>query len=388
MNLLERTFEQYWDTQLQGLISERQMAIDFYSNAHEEHVRKYIRIDADDIPYTWSGLTKRVVDKRSVVYKKPATRYVNDVYNEITKSKDYWMKEAERRSRLTGVIAVRPFWNGKEFKYQIIQNFLPIFGDNELHPIGIAYPLSTGSRAEQVWAYWDAENHFVTDANGSKLKDQSSWGVNEENVNPYGVLPFAFLHISPVVNDFWTPGAFDVVNTNLMTDLALTDLNYVLRYQSFKQIYTKGLQDAEAVSIKLGYNYAPNIPNETEIGILDLQPRVNETTEAIKFQIQNIERNYGLNISWGMEGSPSGFSLVVQNIDLLQGWEDDKDIAKEWERDLFEIERAIYAVETRRQLPDTFELDLAEVSFPIDKQAETSYWDWKVKNNLATYADY
>ena len=385
---LARAFDDYYTKQITGMIDERIKLVDFYNGNHPEYIGKFIDIDADDIPISFTNITKSIINKISQVYQTGPSRDCasgEDKYNELTVQKDFWMKEIERRTNLLGVVAVRPILKNGEFTYQIIQNFLPLFDPGDtLNPVGITYPINNEGRDNQLWAYWDENEHYIVNARGERIKNQSDYGVNEEMINPLGILPFVFCHSSAVVNDFWTPTAYDIVDANEKIDLDLSSLNYELRYQSFKQLYATGINDSTA--IKLGYNNVPVLPEGATLNSLDMQPRFNETVGSIKFQLQMIERNYGLNINWGMEGSPSGFSLVVQNIDLLRSWRDDIEISRMWERDLFEVEKAVAGFEGISF--DGLTVNFAEPSLPVNKQEEMAYWQFLVDKGLKNWADY
>ncbi len=390
--ILTQVFQEYWLNQISGIKEDRFKAVDFYENNHKDYIEQYIQIDADDIPITYTGITKKIIKKVAQVYNNPASRTLEqgeDKYLDVTELKDYWNKEAERRTKLLGVIAYGAFWKDNKLDYRIIQNYIPIFDGDSLNPIGITYPIIGGEKAEQVWVVWTDQEHYVTDSEGQRLKasEQELYGVNEEQINPYGICPFTSQHARPLVSDYWTQGAEDLINANEMIDLNLTDLNYLARYQAFSIIYTTGLNDGDAQKIKISAKDVIGLPDGTTINSLDLQSKINDLIESIKFQVQLIERNYGLNINWGIEGAPSGFSLVVQNVDLLEAWKDDIGIANIWEKEIFEIEKRIIEVETGVKV-DGLKVNFAEPRLPINKTEEMAYWDWLVERKLKTWADY
>jgi len=370
--------------------------IDFYDGTaaqRESYIKEYLKITAGDIPFSFSNLTGKIIRRVSNVYRNTPTRYFEKEYEDypnLTAEKNTVLKHLERMAHLIGVPALRIYWKDDGFHYQIIRYYEPIFEGDSLNPVGITYPLNTGAAEPEYWVYWDLESHYVIDNDGNRVKNQEKFGVNEDMINPYGILPFVFAHEQPVYEEFFAGGDDDLIDANLKIDLALTNLNYAIRYNSFKQAYAKGL-NLNSSNLQVGYNKIMMLEGDTstsDIGIIDFSIDLNQIIEAIKFQIQMVERNHDLSINWGMEGSPSGFSLIVQNIDLLAAWEDDIDQARIWERDIYEVEKIVGAVDGDLSLPETLHVDFAEVKFPVDPVDERAQWEWEWANGLSSKLDY
>lgn len=368
--------------------------VDFYIGAPgnvEPYIKPYLNVDEKDIPFSFTNITRRVIDRRSQVYKNEPTRYFDKEYkkyDDYIRDKNIYLKNYERYARLIGTVAVRPQWDTDGyFRYQMIPYFRAYFGSDPMNPEAIAYPLKTDKAMPEFWAYWDDENHFVMDNAGIRVRNQAAFGVNEEMINPYGEIPFAFFHIRLPILDFWEGGADDIIDANEKIDLALTELNYGIRYGTFNQPYGTGLQQTD--KLKVGYNQLMAISDrEATLGVLNIDSKIMNIIEGIKFQIQLIERNNNLNINWGMEGSPSGFSLVVQNIDLLTGWEDDIGVCRQWERDLYQKERIVAKTDAGLTLPEKIHVDFAEVEFPLDPAEERARWEWEWQHGLSSKLDY
>ena len=96
-----------------------------------------------------------------------------------------------------------------------------------------------------------------------------------------------------------------------------------------------------------------------------------------------------MSLNWELQGSPSGFSLIVKNIDLLDNWEDDIEFCIEWERDLLELEKHVYKIEKAKTLPQNdLSVNFQDVQFPIDPKEKREQWDWDIKRNYKTHIDY
>jgi len=368
--------------------------VDFYLGAPgniSPYIEQYINTDEKDIPFSFTNITRRIINRRSQVYKRTPSRFFEKEYtkyDEVIGNKNVYLKEAERYTRLIGTTALRVMWDTDGyFRYQSIPYFKAYFNGDQFKPYAIAYPLKTGAKTPEFWAYWDPENHFVMDNQGIKVGNQAAFGVNDGMINPYGVLPFAFLHKSVPVLDFWTVGSDDIIDANEKIDLAMTELNYGIRYGTFNQPYGTGIEKTD--KIKVGYNQIMALSSgEATLGVLNIDAKIINIIEGIKFQFQVVERNNDLGINWGMEGAPSGFSLVVQNIDLLVGWEDDIEVCRMWEEDIYELEKVVGKIDGRVTLPDNMRVDFAEVEFPVNPEEERARWEWEWTHGLSSKIDY
>lgn len=360
---------------------------DYYNGNQKGYIKNYIDRSDDDIPYSYTNLTRKLIKKIANVYNESPTRVISpegksDKYADATKDKNAFMKECERQTKLLGNTAVLVHYdpNAKRFTYKLIKYFVPAFDETGENVIAVGYPIDTG-KPDAMWYWANDEEYWVSDNTGRRMG-----GHVLNQPNELGFLPYAFLSKDNTFSDFWSPDSADIVDTNEMINLALTDLNYELRYQSFKQLYISGDNGDFGDQVEVGYNRVINIPAGATAGAVDLKTDLTSTIEAIKFQVQMLERNYGLSINWGIEGAPSGFSLMVQNIDVLENWEDDIIVAEKWEREIFEIEKAILAKYGIRV--DSLDVNFAEVSFPIDEGELRQKWDWLIEKNIATPADF
>ena len=175
---------------------EQDMCIDYYQfNNTRQYIKKYFSGTLQtEIPLYAVNMTKRLIDRISLVYKNPPERMLEDErYLELTEDKNFTLKRIERIHNLLGTIALQVIWNDGKFNYVPRLEFEPIFdADDPMNPIGIVYPAqkttdSIYQTQEDEYIYWDNERHFRFDINGNIIH------INDEDVNPYGVLPFVFI---------------------------------------------------------------------------------------------------------------------------------------------------------------------------------------------------
>ena len=100
--------------------------------------------------------------------------------------------------------------------------------------------------------------------------------------------------------------------------------------------------------------------------------------------------NHGIRAQWSQEGGTpaSGWSLMVQNLDLLENREDDVPLWSVYDNQVYEIERAILDVESGGWLPDDRPVNFSEVKFPLSPQEERDNRDWRLEKGLDSIVDY
>ena len=373
-----------WENQ-EKLMEVRDEALDYYTyNNTAKYIDQYFSGTLQqEIPIYNVNLTKKLVNRISLVYKNPPIRSIeNDKYHELTSDKDWKFKNLERIHNLLGTIAVQVCWEDDHIKYNPILHFCPIMDPyNPLKPIAITYPLnkSTGdwrNTEDDLYVYWSETEHYMFDSHGKIIQ------VNEDNVNPYGILPFVFIQPTHMVDEFWNEGAMDIALGNKQIDVAMTMLQHHIRTAG-GQFVIEGRVDAN--NIQLGLNKVV-VVDEGSMSNISSNTDVTSIKEGIEFQLKTIAFNNNLNFDFGLSGSKSGVALKIENLDLIEAREDEVEKWRRAEKEIFAIEKQVLATELNIQLSD-MTVDYAEVEFP-DYDREREEWDWKFKHGLADRYDY
>ena len=404
--LIKQTFDRYVGESSEIRWNDMVKRRDFYDGNHEEYTRKLIKLaeaSNDDFPFTYTAITKWIAKKISYVYKTAPERDVSTEYKDLIVKKDGWLKETERQARIFPVVALRPYVDGDVFNYQIIRLFHGVTNPYDHSKfIKMWYPVNYDG-FDELFVYWDAEKYMILDNAGNPIKDRDMKGKGREirewfkvkpnNENIYKTIPFAFCRFDKVIDNPWSGGGDDIVNANEQINLALTDLNWLNRYQSYKQLVI--ISDDSSDKIETGYDKVIRLrPSDNNSGqsvgatVLDLQANFTENFAVIKNQLDLLAKTRGMSLNWELQGSPSGFSLIVKNIDLLENWEDDIGFCTDWERDIFEIEKVVYTIETAKSFPETkLSVNFQDVKFPNDPSEERKNLDWGVENNYMSVLD-
>jgi hypothetical protein len=364
---------------------ERDMALDYYQYSNtDKYIRNYFGGSLqEEIPLYTTNLCKRIIKRISLVYKDAPVRQADDNYIDYSGRKDYEMKQFERLHNLLGTIAVRIYYkNGKIYRMPILE-YEPIFDmDDCINPIAIVYPLthpvsSKSSTEEDLFAYWSDEEHFLLNGKGEKVK------VNDEDINPYGVMPFVFLQPDTLVDEHWNTGAVDIAEANKQVDIAMTMLQHHIR-SAGGQFVISGRVDSN--NIEIGLNKVV-VLEEGSMSNLNANTNITGIIEGIKFQLQNVASNHHLAFDFGVNGNKSGVALKIENLELLESREDATEQFREIEKEMYNIESRVLEAETGLSLSPDFSVDFTEVKFP-DPAQEMQEWEFKFKHGIADPIDF
>ena len=369
------------------LYEQQDMCIDYYQfNNTQRYINKYFSGTLQqEIPLYAVNMTKRLIDRVSLVYKNAPERETGDVrYEDYTRDKNFTLKRIERIHNLIGTIALQATYVEDKFVYIPRLEFEPIFDPNDpMNPIGIVYPAQKTSDSiyqtqEDEFIYWDAERHFRFDMSGNIIH------INEDDVKPYGVLPFVFIQPNHQIDEFRKTGAgTDICLANCQVDVAMTMLQHHIR-KAGGQFVIQG--NVETNNIELGLNKVVVI-DDGQMSNLNPNVNIQAIIDGVKFQLQQVAINHHLSFDFGLSGSKSGVALKIENIELLESREDDVEKFRRVEKELYKLEKAILEVEKNVSLPEDFNIDFAEIDFP-DFEREREEWDWKFNHGIADVIDY
>ena len=366
---------------------ERDACIDYYKySGTEQYIRKYFKGRLQkDIPLYTQNFAQRLINRISMVYKNAPIRNVDsDNYTEFINSKDYQLKKIERLHNLLGTIAIKvcPDYDGL-MQYTPVVKFLPFCNEYDTDkPVAIAYKIGAdpNDTNNKRYVFWSESDHFIFDSNGSRYAPSED---NAEMINPFGVLPFVFLQPATQVDEFWNDGAKDIVIANRQIDIAMTMLQHHIR-SAGGQFVIQGRVDSN--QIELGLNKAVIIE---EGSMTNLNPNIdiNSIVDGIKFQLQHIFQNHHVTFDYGINGSKSGVSLKIENLELIESREDEIEKYRIAEREIYAIEQTI-ADTLNTPLNSDFSIDFAEVEFPLTPEQEQARWDWFFANGIKDKIDY
>jgi len=364
----------------------RLVARDFYNGYTESYTNKYFSNKLlSKIPVANVNITKRIIDRISLVYMKPPKReYSNENFPTLLHGKESKMQRAERMTNLLEHILIKPTWRNGVLDYDLIMDFEAMFGDDPLRPIGYTYPLSIKASVmddtPELTAYWDEENTFVFDANG-KIQDDPD---NPDHINPYGVLPFVecFKNGRPEYSYIDTSPAMDIVATNLEVNVSECNSNANTMFQSFGYMYVNGSQ-VEKDTLEVGQDKISFLGIDGTMNIVSPPNTVDALASSIEHSYKLLAQNYHLNISF-VEGAvaQSGVALKLRNQELTDSRIYDVIRWREVEHKMFELESIILGVEAGINGGELLKLDYKEDEIILSQQEQRENWEWLLSHGL------
>ena len=375
----------------------RYEALDYYKGNTKEYVKNFFSSNMLEKIVTGNiNITKRVIDRISLVYMIPPIRtYTNENFPELLIHKDLKMQRLERMTNLLDGLLFKPCWRIDDkgqghIEYDIIFDYEPLFyGDDPLKPDAYIYPINMkasvlSDEAEQ-FAYWDKDNHFIFDKNSKIYSNED----NPDMINPYGVLPFleSYRDGKPEYSYMDVDASTDLIQTNLAINVAETNKNANVMFQSFGYMYVNGAGIDKDV-MEIGQDKINYLGIDGTINIVAPPNSVPALDESVKSSYKMLSQNYHLPVSF-VEGTTaeSGVALRLRNQELQDDRKSDVMKWREFEKELFELERLIYAVEEGKDGGDLEDVDFDEATEILSNQEQREKWDWELSKGIIDEAD-
>ncbi len=365
----------------------RKMLNYYGGNSTHQYIQDYFAADAfKEIPCYNANFTRRFVNKMSRIYTVGANRNVNKQYDQLTIKKDARMKHVERMTRLMGTVATQIIY--KEHNGMAYFDYRPVYYFNvhlsdPFTPSAIMYPLlmqpDDVSYVEKCeWAYWDESIYAHYDENGN---------IVEEYEHGYGILPFLFTHREEQIDEFFVDGANDIVDCNEQVNIAMTEMQLGLRFQMFGQPFMTGVDSDKRIE-RAGSDQIIDLPEGATFGIVSPAGNIESVIENIKFQVDLVAQNNHLYVQFAQDGgeTPSGIALKIKDLERFEDYQDDLELWRMYEHELYYIEREIAAYNNIK-LPEKLKLDFNEPEYPKTVQDQVLLDEHRLKHHMIDEVD-
>ena len=358
--------------------------LDYYTGTEtNKYIKDYFSGDAlNEIPSYCANFTRRFINKMSRIYTVGASRNVSDSYSSLTRKKDTKMKHVERMTRLVGSVATQVIYRDDLpqpcFDYRPVYYFDVHLGENPFVPEAITYPImmnvSDVSSTERLqYAYWDKERYIHYDEDGS---------IINEYLHGYGIIPFLFTHKEDQIDSFFVEGANDIVNCNEHVNIKLTEVALGLRFQMFGQPWVSGMYGDKRLE-RAGSDTILDLPEGSTFGIAAPEGDINAVIESVKFQLDLVAQNNHLYVQFAQDGgeTPSGIALKIKDLERFEDYQDDLDLYRMYEHDLYYIEKKI-ALYNNIKLPEELKIDFKEPEYPKTVQDQILLDEHRLKHHM------
>ncbi len=233
--------------------------------------------------------------------------------------------------------------------------------------------------------YWDAENTFTYDGNGKIYTDE----LNPDMINPYGRLPFVecWRDGKPESSYLDTDPSTDLIQTNTMINVAETNKNANIMFQSFGYIYVNGSQ-VEMDTLEVGADKISFLGADGTMNLVSPPDTVGTITNAVTTAYKMLAQNYHIDISF-VEGvtAMSGIALKIRGQELQDSRVSDVIRWNEVEKQLFELEKLMIAVDLGKDAGELESIDFTETQEVLSDKEKREKWDWELSKGLIDEAD-
>ena len=213
-----------------------------------------------------------------------------------------------------------------------------------------------------TYALWTKDQHVVVRA---RKEDRESFGADTEvkvnidfvpipsnpnNVNPLGVLPFAYLSKdNSVDNPYFNPITEQTITWNEMNSITMTASmiqgtgQYVLKYPESMQGNMDNISMGMHIAVELPQKEAPGLPS-TDAQFISPNPDLQGMLNVQAEYLSKVLKEQGIFSSQGVGGDSETFSSALEravaNADVQSLIESNQMLYQSVEKDVFEIFKA------------------------------------------------
>ena len=370
----------------------------------------------------FSNIVRPIIDQVSMLYKRPPLRKlmragaevdgpIADLYGDLQRNAnmDAVMRTVNRYTNLLQTVAVMAVWRNERVELDILTPDILNVVQDPKDPTKAAAVIIEQAYGDSValddqanpygvrklYIVWTPQDHAVFNEQGTFMSELS----NEERVNPYGLIPAAFFRDDLALGEFWGEGGDELVNAQEAINVKLTELNQLIKLQSFSIPVFVGDAPPEGITVDPSNFISIPLGDATGRGQPDFKfvspdPKIGDLLGVIKEEVSRIAISYGISPEqFRLSGSPaSGFALQVLNQRIDDKRENDAAIYRDAERDLFNAMRAVWNAHNppARAIPEDVELtvDFTENEAPQDPAAEDARWLVRINNGIKSRADW
>lgn len=401
-----------------------------YYSGDSSNVLEYLRIalaityDTDDIKemqFQWINLVEKVINQMSVVYRQPPKKEIrinNEVDEELT---EYYLnimplnlnnvdKMAHRLAKLHNTSITHVIYNEEKerFQYRVLPSYLYDIKHDFEKLTEVSYEKYFHDSGEDEWyqVFWTDEDLFRSDAFGniSSLPDK------EDQINPWGRLPFASLMLKETV-EFWGEGQNDLVNVNENVNFLMTKV-----FNSDIIMGTEGT----TLAINLGLTKV----GEVEEGVKKVRASrkhpltaENVRTDMVKPSLEHITTSphikdireyidWAIKLEASLKGLPasailsetkdtSDYQKLMDTVDQMEMRSDDIEPCRVYEKERFDITRTINnklanTEKGLQEIPENADLmvDFIDIEVQLTAEDKRKQREFEFKHGLSTPVDW
>jgi hypothetical protein len=139
---------------------------------------------------------------------------------------------------------------------------------------------------------------------------------------------------------------------------------------------------------RAGSDQILDLPEGATYNIASPAGDINAVIENIKFQLDLVAQNNHLYVQFAQDGgeTPSGIALKIKDLERFEDYQDDIELWRMYEHELYNIEREIAAY-NNINLPDKLKLDFNEPEYPKTIQDQVTLDEHRLKHHMIDEVD-
>lgn len=352
------------------------------------------RVIINDIP--------RFIDRLCLLYKNPANRTFTgskEIIPIFEKGLNRNIKEFHRIAKLQNTILVRPLFENGKFTFIVLDRSRAIvktMEDDYNYMTELIYPRELTIRDESVTIYyhWDADKIWVTDKDNNEIRNLPENITKDLGANPYKEIPFIVLRLRDGYDDFWGDGIPEVVNNNEIISGKLSD-TVAKQWMSFG--YGIGTNLGKKSKEMRFAPYEIIVANDVRADMA--QPKLEfvtpdhkvledrDLTDWLRKTVGNAMGMSGASMSEQIS-EMSGYSKQMDNIEIADQNNDDRDVLIEFEFELNRLMNKEYLLIEKKNGVVLSQVNLREYQFPKSTNEIWEEREYELKYDISTPEDW
>lgn len=400
----------------------------------------YSSNDIEEMQINYINLVKKMIDQMAVVYREPASRYfealepvktedeegnetIDDTlqkeltakYNKILPDNQNSIdKEVHRLAKLSNcsLTFIKVDKKNKLIKYVInpIHKYdIDLDEDGNIERLRYPKYFNFNGKDEKFTVVWTKDKYYLVD----ELGNEKSFPDNPQRINPYNEVPACILKMN-ISDDIYGEGQNDLVNINEQINLLLTKLvnsDIILGTEGTTLAINLGFHKKSRVDgsdifkeVRTGKKHPISVDNvrvsdlvQPSLQHVTTTPYINEIKDFIDWYIKFIASMKGLNPSaiLAQLKDTSDYQKIMDAVDQMEMRKDDLEPCRIYEKERFRLTKLVWnthaqelEVEPIKDEGFEFKVDFAEIGIHKTTQDEQAEFEFQLKYNLITPAEY
>ncbi len=429
--LVRNAQKQVSDSVNRGRRNEMLKRIDYYYDGQFDYLdgilrKRFAEPSRLKLQKASRNIVKRIIDKISLLYKTEPSRTLVDEKGEPIKNSiqqrvqnEIWnpakinnvCSTAEKMMNLCRTVGIKVSYRNRlqydiktPAELDVVQNEENVMKANAVIYRRELRTDTPGVPKKFEYIVWTDNEHFKINADeygeqkGERpviLRDKQPIGNNIKMVNPYGVIPFAWYRYDYNWRTFFNEGGQDLIHAQENINVKLTDLNQLIKMQSWSVPVLIGYDTQTGDPIVID----PTIPLVIPFGregadfkFVSPNAKIAEVWKCIVEGINGIATDYDIAPgSFQLTGSVrSGLELKLENVGLYDRAWGKRTYALDFEEQLWHLTKIIGRMKGLEWIPENAKLIVKydDIQIPEDPVKEQLIWTWKFQFGVATPVDY